>query len=78
MLNTFKALFKSRKVVVGIIDGVITLTLYFVGKYTNESVLSDMKMIILVMQPMAIAIVTAIAYEDGQLKRAGRTHGDNT
>ena len=70
MLDAIKGLFKSRKFVVLLFDVVITLLIYFVGKYA-ELAAEDLKIIIAAIQPVFLIIIAGIAWEDASMKRAG-------
>ena len=65
-MNPWKALFGSRKFILLVLDVVISLVLYFVSKYLPNAE-ADVKFVILALQPIVIAIVLAIAYEDGKI-----------
>ena len=65
-MNPWKALFGSRKFILLVLDVVISLILYFVSKYLPNAE-ADVKFVILALQPIVIAIVLAIAYEDGKI-----------
>lgn len=56
-------LLQSRKFWYMIIDQVISVVLYFVGKYALVS-LETVKQIIGILQPMVVFIIGAVAYED--------------
>lgn len=66
------SLFKSRKFWLGVGDLVISLTLFFVGKYAANS-LDDVKFIIAAIQPLFVTVIGGIALEDAALKRSGRS-----
>jgi hypothetical protein len=68
--NPFKGLVLSRKFWLLILDTVISLVLYFVGKYAPVA-FEDVKFAILALQPVFVAIIIAIAWEDSALKSAG-------
>lgn len=61
--NPFSALLHSRKFWLLILDTVISLTLYFVTKYTPEAA-EDVKFLILALQPIFVTIILAIAWND--------------
>lgn len=65
-----QALLKSRKFWILILDTVVSLALYFVGKYAPVAE-ADVKLLILTLQPVFVTIIGAIAYEDGQALAAG-------
>lgn len=68
--NPFASLLKSRKFWLMILDLVISLALYFVAKYAAAPVAEDVKWVIGLIQPIFIAIISAIAYEDASLNAA--------
>ena len=53
------------------LDTVVALGLYFLGRYAPLAWLEDTEFVILAMQPVFIAIILAIAWEDAAAKRAG-------
>lgn len=61
------SLLKSRKFWLLILDTVVSLLLFFVGKYVPDA-MDDIKFLIISLQPVFVVIIGAIAYEDGQLK----------
>ena len=68
MGEAFKALLRSRKFVVLLLDVVLSLVLFFVGKYALNA-LEDVKFVLGAFQLVALAVIGGIAYEDGQQKR---------
>lgn len=68
--NPFKALVMSRKFWLLILDTVISITLYFVSKYAPVA-FDDVKFAILALQPVFVAIILAIAWEDNNKLPAG-------
>ena len=71
-MNPFAALFRSRKFLLLILDVVISLVSYFVTKYAAPGFADDALLVIGSMQPVFVALIAAIAYEDGQAKRSGK------
>lgn len=67
-MNPISVLFKSRKFWLTILDVVVSLVLYFAGKYATPGLFDDIKFVILGIQPIFMTLIAAIAYEDGQLK----------
>lgn len=65
-MNPIKALFSSRKFLLLLLDTVISVILYFVGKYLPGAE-ADVKFVILALQPVVIALIVSIAYEDGKV-----------
>jgi hypothetical protein len=65
--------FKSQKFWLMVLDMVISLTLFFVTKNAPD-LLEDVKFLIASLQPMFIAIITAIAVEGVALTKAGIRH----
>ena len=74
MKQAFAALLRSRKFLVAILDVVASLILFFVGKYALPSIAEDVNIVIVLLQPVALSLIGAIAYEDGQEKRSGMRH----
>jgi hypothetical protein len=70
-MKPLAGLIRSRKFLLAMGDLVASVILYFVGKYASPSVAEDVKFIILAIQPVFLILIAAIAYEDGQQKRAG-------
>ena len=68
--NPFSALLHSRKFWLMILDLVISLSLYFVAKYAAAPVAEDVKWVIGLLQPIFVALISAIAYEDASLNAA--------
>lgn len=71
MGDPLSALLHSRKFWVGMLDVVLSTLLYFVTKYADPALADDVKFLIAAWQPVFLIIIGAIAYEDGQEKRAG-------
>jgi hypothetical protein len=69
-MNPFAALLKSRKFWLGVMDVVVSVTLFFVTK-VNAAMVEDVKFLIGALQPMFIMIIGSIAYEDGEAMKAG-------
>ncbi len=67
-MNPAKSLLHSRKFWLLILDVVITLTLYFGGKYLGSSAFEDLKTVIVSLQVVFAAIIGAIAVEDFAVK----------
>ena len=63
------SLLRSRKFWLAILDLVVSLTLFFVGKYAAFAV-EDVNTVIVAIQPVFVMLIGAIAYEDG----AGNTN----
>ena len=72
-MNPFQALLKSRKFLVLLLDTVVSLVLYFSAKYLAAGAVEDIKTVILALQPVALVLIGAIAYEDGQAMKAEAT-----
>lgn len=68
--NPVKALLMSRKFLVLILDTVIALVTYFVTKYANPGATEDVMMVIGVLQPVFVALIAMIAYEDAAALKA--------
>lgn len=57
-------LLASRKFLLMVLDVFVTLGLYFATKYLNPSGVDDIKQVILLLQPVVVTIILAIAHED--------------
>ena len=69
-MNPLQALLKSRKFLVLVLDTVVSLVLYFSAKYLAAGAVEDIKTVIVSLQPVALVLIGAIAYEDGQAMKA--------
>ena len=65
MLDALKALFRSRKFLLMLLDAAISLSLLFFGDFPNVGE------IIGIMQPVFVAVIAGIALEDAAEKRNG-------
>lgn len=70
-MSPIKGLFASRKFLTLVLDVLLSLALYFVGKYGSASLFEDVKFLIASLQPVFIALIGAIAYEDVGKVKAG-------
>jgi len=80
-MNPFQLFVRSRKFWLLVLDTVISLALFFVGKYGGPSAMEDVRFVILTLQPVIIALILSIAYEDGarnRLTAGGATVNVNT
>lgn len=68
----FKRLLGSRKFLIMVMDTVISFALFFGAKYFTAN-MDDIKFIIIAVQPVALMLIGAIAYEDGQANAGGMT-----
>jgi len=66
-MSPLASLRKSRKFLILVLDTVISLALFFVGKYAMNAI-EDVKFLILALQPVAVAIIYSIAVEDAAEK----------
>ena len=67
-------LLKSRKFWLLILDTVISMIAYFVGKYMGVQG-EDVLFVIGILQPVFVALILSIAVEDAAEKRAGTFKG---
>lgn len=72
-MNPLQGLLRSRKFLVAVLDSAVSAVLYFTGKYAAPVAFEDIKVIVVMIQPLALSLIGAIAYEDAAAKRAG-TH----
>ena len=70
-MNPFVGLLRSRKFLLLVLDVVVSFGVYFVTKYAAPGLGDDMLFVLAGIQPVFVVIIGAIAYEDGQAKRAG-------
>ena len=70
-MNPFVGLLRSRKFLLLILDMVVSFATYFIVKYAAPSFADDVLYVIGGIQPAFVVIIGAIAYEDGQAKKAG-------
>jgi len=70
-MNPAKGLIQSRKFWILMLDVVISLITYFVTKYASPMYAEDVLFFIGAMQPVFIALIAGIAWEDSAAKRAG-------
>ena len=69
-MSPVKGLLQSRKFMLLVLDTVVGLTVFFVGKYANVAS-EDVGQAILYLQPVFVALIVSIAVEDAAAKRAG-------
>ena len=65
--NPFNSLLHSRKFWLMVFDTVVSLALYFIGKYV-PSAAEDVKYVIFGLQPVVIAVIVGIFVEDAAEK----------
>jgi len=65
--------FKSQKFWLMVLDMIISLALFFVTKNAPEQ-LEDVKFLIAAIQPLFIALITAVAVENVTMTRMGIAH----
>lgn len=70
MSNPVLGLLRSRKFLVAILDMLVTLVTFFVGKYAGWA-LEDVTVVIGALQPVVLILIAAIAWEDAAAKRSG-------
>ena len=67
-----KRLLKSSKFMTLALDTAVSLATFFIGKYAGAST-EDLLFLIGTLQPVALVMIGAIAYEDAAAKSAGRS-----
>ena len=70
-MNPFVGLLRSRKFWLMILDLGVSFATYFLVKYAAPELADDVLFVIGGIQPVFVVIIGAIAYEDGQAKKAG-------
>jgi len=69
-MNPWTLLLQSRKFWLLILDTIMSLALYFIGKYAGAA-FEDVKLVVLALQPIFLMLIYAIAKEDAAAKSAG-------
>lgn len=64
------SLLKSRKFLLLVLDVLMSAALYFGGKYAGASAFEDIQFLIAGLQPVFVAVIASVAYEDGQVSKA--------
>ena len=64
-------LFGSRRFWTAMLDVVIVMVLYFVGKYGPASLQEDTQFVIVTLQPIFVMLIAAFTYEDATRTRVG-------
>ena len=70
-MEPIRGLFNSRKFYVLMLDTVVSIITYFVGKYAIPSVADDVLFFIAAIQPVFLALIAGIAAEDSAAKLSG-------
>jgi len=70
-MSPVSGLLRSRKFLVLVLDTVISMVVFFVGRYAAPEMAEDIGFLIAALQPVAVMLIGAIAYEDAAAKRAG-------
>jgi len=60
------SIFKSRKFWIAIADVIFSTAIYFVTKYAAPDLAKDLLWVIGAYQPVIVALIGSIAYEDGK------------
>jgi len=68
--NPFSSLLHSRKFWILILDTIVSIALYFIGRYTNEALAEDMKFLIASLQPVFVTVIIGIFAEDNAKTKA--------
>ena len=71
--NPFASLLHSRKFWLLILDTVVSLVVFFVTAAGNPALLAQAQALIAILQPVFVAIITAITLEDNAAVRAQAT-----
>lgn len=79
MDSTLNGLVYSRKFWIAVGDMLISIILYFVGRFFPAAV-EDVKFLIVAIQPVAVILIYAIAHEDvaDKMLEASRPQQDST
>lgn len=71
-MSPITGLLRSRKFLLLCLDTVISLALFFVGKYAVPELATDIEFAIGALQPVFVSLIIAISVEDAAAKRAGK------
>jgi hypothetical protein len=63
-----QALLHNRAFLMAVLDAVLSLVVFFVGKYAPNAI-EDVNFVILTMQPIFVTLVVAFTYSDVQIAR---------
>jgi hypothetical protein len=63
-MSPIAALFRSRKFLLLLLDTVVSAILFFGGRYLAPSAIEEMNFLIGILQPVFVALIVAIAWED--------------
>jgi hypothetical protein len=69
MNEPMRALLRSRKFLLAVLDATVSTVLYLAGQHFPQF-LGDIKFVILTIQPVILMVIGAYAYEDAQIKSA--------
>ncbi len=70
MDKSMRALLTSRKFLVLVMDTVVSIMLYFAGKYAGASAAEDIQFLVGALQLPALMLIYAIAHEDAAVVSA--------
>lgn len=71
MTNALKALLRSRKFLLLVLDTVVSIALAFIAEYCTPETAKMIQLVIVGLQGVFAAAIVGIAVEDAALKRAG-------
>lgn len=64
-------LLKSAKFLTAVLDAALSTTIVILAWFLSPDQMDQALLLVGVWQPVFIAVIAGIAYEDGQLKRSG-------
>ena len=70
MPNPFASLLHSRKFWIMIVDVALSTLVFFLAKYASETMVEDVKFLIVSWQPVVLMVIAAIASEDNAATKA--------
>lgn len=70
MSDAISHLFASRKFLLLLLDTVVSVATYFIGKYATPATAQDLLFLIAALQPVFVAVIIGIAHEDAAEKSA--------
>ena len=78
MSDAFGSLLRSRKFMLLLLDTVVSLLTFFVGKYATPATAQDLLTVIGILQPVFVMMIYSIALEDSAEKGATIFYKDVT
>jgi hypothetical protein len=72
-MNETPPILKSRKFWIMVVDGIATLTVYFVTRYTAPALAEDVIKVLAIVQPIVITVVASITLQNVEAMKAAHS-----